>query len=322
MRPLSLLLVLGGVWAAGSGTAVPAGETAVPATPVAAAASATAGKPEPFATPEQAADALIGAAERFDVTALSRIFGRGQENVVLSGEAGRDRERAAAFAAQAHETHEISLSPLNPGRAFLLVGAQDWPFPVPIVKRGGQWSFDAPAGRLEMLNRRVGSNELDAIQICRGYVEAQYAYAYEKRQGYDVNQYAQHIISTPGTQDGLAWRNPDGSWGGPVGEPIARAIAQGYSSKSEPYHGYFFKVLKGQGAAAPHGASDFVVEGAMIGGFALVAAPAKYGETGVKTFIVSQDAVVYEKDLGPTTLEQFRKMKLFNPDKSWAPVTE
>jgi len=321
MRPLSLLLVLGGVWAALSGTAAPAGETGVPAAPAAAAAS-TGGKPERFATPEQAADALIEAAERFDVAALTRIFGRGQENVVLSGEAGRDRERAAAFAAQAHEKREISLSPLNPGRAFLLVGAQDWPFPVPIVKRGGQWSFDAPAGRLEMLNRRVGSNELDAIQICRGYVEAQYAYAYEKRQGYDVNQYAQHIISTPGTQDGLAWRNPDGSWGGPVGEPIARAIAQGYSSKSEPYHGYFFKVLKGQGAAAPHGASDFVVEGAMIGGFALVAAPAKYGETGVKTFIVSQDAVVYEKDLGPTTLEQFRKMKLFNPDKSWAPVTE
>ena len=322
MRPLSLLLVLGGVWAAGSGTAVPAGETAVPATPAAAAASATAGKPERFATPEQAADALIGAAERFDVTALSRIFGRGQENVVLSGEAGRDRERAAAFAAQAHEKHEISLSPLNPGRAFLLVGAQDWPFPVPIVKRGGQWSFDAPAGRVEMLNRRVGSNELDAIQICRGYVEAQYAYAYEKRQGFDVNQYAQHIISTPGTQDGLAWRNPDGSWGGPVGEPIARAIAQGYTSKSEPYHGYFFKVLKGQGAAAPHGAINFVVEGVMIGGFALAAAPAKYGQTGVKTFIVSHDGVVYEKDLGPTTLEQFKKMKLFNPDKSWTPVTE
>jgi len=322
MRPLSLLLVLAGVWAAGSGTPVPAGETAVPATPAAAAASATAGKPERFATPEQAADALIEAAERFDVAALSRIFGRGQQNVVLSGEAGRDRERAAAFAAQAHEKHEISLSPLNPGRAFLLVGAQDWPFPVPIVKRGGQWSFDASAGRVEMLNRRIGSNELDAIQICRGYVEAQYAYAYEKRQGYDVNQYAQRIISTPGTQDGLAWRNPDGSWGGPVGEPIARAIAQGYSSKSEPYHGYFFKVLKGQGAAAPHGASDFVVEGVMIGGFALVAAPAKYGETGVKTFIVSQDAVVYEKDFGPTTLEQFKKMKLFNPDKSWTPVTE
>lgn len=323
MRPLWLLLPLVGVWAATTGIAVPAGEAATAAAPAASAASApAAGKAERFATPEQAADALIEAAERFDVAAITRIFGRGQENVVLSGEAGRDRERAAAFAAQAHEKREISLSPLNPGRAFLLVGTEDWPFPVPIVKGGGQWSFDAPAGRVEMLNRRIGSNELDAIQICRGYVEAQYAYAYEKRQGYDVNQYAQHIISSPGTQDGLAWRNPDGSWGGPVGEPIAQAIAQGYTSKSEPYHGYFFKVLKGQGAAAPHGAIDFVVKGVMIGGFALVAAPAKYGETGVKTFIVSQDAIVYEKDLGPTTLEQFRKMKLFNPDKSWAPVTE
>jgi Protein of unknown function (DUF2950) len=319
MKPLGLLLLLGAVWTAATGIAGPAAEAV---TPAAAPPGAAAGKPERFATPEQAADALIEAAERFDVPAIARIFGRGQESVVFSGEAGRDRERAAAFAAQAHEKREISLSPLNPGRAFLLVGADDWPFPVPIVKRGGLWSFDAPAGRVEMLNRRIGSNELDAIQICRGYVEAQYAYAYEKRQGYDVNQYAQRIISTPGTQDGLAWRNPDGSWGGPVGEPIARAIAQGYSSKSEPYHGYFFKVLKGQGAAAPHGASDFVVKGVMIGGFALVAAPAKYGETGVKTFIVSQDAVVYEKDLGPTTLEQFRKMKLFNPDKSWAPVTD
>ena len=319
--PLARLLLLAGVWVA-AGTLVAAAETATPAAPAASAASAGTGKPERFATPEQAADALIDAAERFDVAAIGRIFGRGQENVVLTGEAGRDRERAAAFAAQAHDKREISTSPLNPGRAFLLVGKEDWPFPVPLVKRGSQWSFDAPAGRAEMLNRRIGSNELDAMQICRGYVAAQYTYAYEKRQGYDVNQYAQRIISTPGTQDGLAWRNPDGSWDGPVGEPIARAIAQGYTSKSEPYHGYFFKVLKGQGAAAPHGAMDFVVEGVMIGGFALAAAPAKYGQTGVKTFIVSHDGVVYEKDLGPTTLEQFRKMKLFNPDKSWAPVTE
>jgi len=319
--PLARLLLLAGVWVA-AGTLVAAAETATPAAPAASAASAGTGKPERFATPEQAADALIDAAERFDVAAIGRIFGRGQENVVLTGETGRDRERAAAFAAQAHDKREISTSPLNPGRAFLLVGKEDWPFPVPLVKRGSQWSFDAPAGRAEMLNRRIGSNELDAMQICRGYVDAQYTYAYEKRQGYDVNQYAQRIISTPGTQDGLAWRNPDGSWDGPVGEPIARAIAQGYTSKSEPYHGYFFKVLKGQGAAAPHGAMDFVVEGVMIGGFALAAAPAKYGQTGVKTFIVSHDGVVYEKDLGPTTLEQFRKMKLFNPDKSWAPVTE
>jgi len=308
-RPLALALALSGVWAAGFAAAAPA----APAAP---------GKPEGFATPELAADAIVDAAARFDVAAITRILGRGQEDVVFSGETARDRERAAAFAAQAHEKQQISVSPLSPGRAFLLVGKEDWPFPLPIVKRGDKWSFDAAAGRIEMLNRRIGSNELDAIEICRGYVEAQYAYAYEKRQGYDVNQYAQHIISTPGTQDGLAWKDPDGSWEGPIGEPIAQAIARGYTSKTEPYHGYFFKVLKGQGTAAPQGARDFIVKGVMIGGFALVAAPAKYAQTGVKTFIVSQDGVVYQKDLGPTTLEQFRKMKLFNPDKSWAPVAE
>jgi Protein of unknown function (DUF2950) len=320
-RALVRPLLLG--WAAAVSSALAAAQGTPPAASAPAAATAPASaKPEGFATPELAADAIVDAAARFDVAAITRILGRGQQDVVLSGESARDRERAAAFAAQAHEKHEISLNPLNPGRAFLLVGEHDWPFPVPIVKRDGKWSFDAAAGRVEMLNRRIGSNELDAIEICRGYVEAQYAYAYEKRQGYDVNQYAQHIVSTPGTQDGLAWRDPEGSWGGPIGEPIAQAIAQGYTSKSEPYHGYFFKVLKGQGPAAPHGAVDFVVKGVMIGGFALVAAPAKYAQTGVKTFIVSQDGVVYQKDLGPTTLEQFRKMKLFNPDKSWAPVAE
>ena len=136
-----------------------------------------------------------------------------------------------------------------------------------------------------------------------------------------VTQYAQRIISTPGTQDGLAWQNPDGTWGGPVGEKIAQAIAQGYTDRAEPYHGYFFKVLKGQGPAAPLGQLDYVVNGAMIGGFALVAAPAKYGVTGIKTFIVSQDGVVYEKDLGPSTLDTFSKMERFNPDRSWTPVT-
>jgi hypothetical protein len=143
-----------------------------------------------------------------------------------------------------------------------------------------------------------------------------------KREGYDVNQYAQRIISTPGTQDGLAWQNPDGTWDGPIGEQIAHAIAQGYTNRAEPYHGYFFKPLKGQGPAAPLGTMDFVVNGVMIGGFALVAAPAEYGVTGVKTFIVSHDGVVYEKDFGPATLVEFRKMERFNPDRSWSPVTE
>jgi hypothetical protein len=144
----------------------------------------------------------------------------------------------------------------------------------------------------------------------------------QKREGYAVNQYAQRIISTPGKQDGLTWRNADGTIGGPIGEKIADAIAQGYTSKEEPYHGYFFKVLKGQGPAAPLGELDYVIEGVMIGGFALVAAPAEYRVTGVKTFIVSNDGVVYEKDFGPSTLDEFKKMERFNPDKTWTPVEE
>jgi len=212
------------------------------------------------------------------------------------------------------------VDPGNGARAFLLVGNEDWPFPVPLVKRGEKWFFDSKAGRQELLYRRIGANELDAIEICRGYVEAQDDYAFRQRALYDVNQYAQHIISTPGKEDGLAWQNADGTWGGPIGENIARAIEQGYTSSSQPYHGYFFKILKGQGPAAPLGEMNFVVKGLMIGGFALVAAPAEYDITGVRTFIVSQDGVVYEKDFAPRSLDEFKKMERFNPDKSWTPV--
>ena len=273
-----------------------------------------------FDTPQQAADALVDAAEKFDLQTLEEIFGPDGDDLVLTGEYPQDRQRAFDFAAQARAKKHVSVDPKSASRAFLLVGDEDWPFPVPIVKQGGKWSFDANAGRQELLYRRVGSNELDAIAICRNYVEAQYEYAFQKRAGYDVHQYAQRIISTPGKQDGLAWRNPDGNWGGPIGEEIARAIEQGYSTKAEPYHGYFFKILKGQGPAAPLGEMDFVVKGIMIGGFALVAAPAEYGVSGVKSFIVSQDGVVYEKDLGPVSLDEFIKMERFNPDGSWKPV--
>jgi hypothetical protein len=275
-----------------------------------------------FDTPQQAADALVVAAEQFDEGALEEIFGPGGEDIVFSGEYPQDRQRASDFAAEAREKKTVSVDPNKGNRAFLLVGNEDWPFPVPIVKRGEKWAFDAKAGRQELLYRRIGSNELDAIDICRGYVEAQDEYAFRKREGYDVNQYAQRIISTPGKQDGLAWENPDGSWGGPIGEKIAHAIEEGYSASVEPYHGYFFKILKGQGPAAPLGEMDFVVKGLMIGGFALVAAPAEYAVTGVKSFIVSQDGVVYEKDFGLTTLNEFMKMERFNPDRSWKPVLE
>src|SRR5215472_555322 len=241
--------------------------------------------PEAFATPQQAADALIAAAQKFDAPGLKRILGPDGEDIVVTGEPARDRERAEAFAAEAREKKTVSVEPENASRAFLVIGKEDWPFPVPMVKKGNEWFFDAKAGRQEILYRRIGRDELDAIQICRGYVEAQHEYALEKREGYDVHQYAQRIISTPGKQDGLAWRNPDGTWGGPIGENIAEVIEKGYTSKAEPYHGYFFKVLKGQGPAAPLGEMDYVVQGVMIGGFALVATPAEYGETGVKTFI-------------------------------------
>ncbi len=175
---------------------------------------------------------------------------------------------------------------------------------------------------LDTLCRRIGANELDAINICDGFVEAQEEYALRPHEGYSVAQYAQRVISSPGKQDGLAWQNPDGTWAGPVGETIAQAIAQGYSSKEEPYHGYFFKVLKGQGPAAPLGQLDYVINGAMIGGYALVAAPAEYRVTGVKTFIVSNDGVVYERDFGDSTVEEFKKIERFNPDSSWQPVQE
>jgi Protein of unknown function (DUF2950) len=295
-------------------------ESAAKAVPDATVASST--EARAFDTPQAAADALVNAAENFDLGALTQIFGPGGDDIVLSGEVAQDRKHAADFAAQAGEKKSVSVDPKSGNRAFLLVGDQDWPFPVPLVKRGDKWFFDSKAGRQELLYRRIGANELDAIEICHGYVEAQDEYAFRQRTLYDVNQYAQRIVSTAGKQDGLAWQNADGTWGGPIGENIARAIEQGYTSSSQPYHGYFFKILKGQGPAAPLGEMNFVVKGIMIGGFALVAAPAEYDVTGVRTFIVSHDGVVYEKDFGPSTLDEFKKMGRFNPDKSWIPVLE
>jgi len=275
-----------------------------------------------FDTPRLAADALIAAAADYDVAALKEILGPAGVDLVVTEDPVQDRNQGAAFAAQAREKSEIVLDAKNPNRATLVIGNEDWPSPIPIVRKNGKWSFDAKAGRKEILHRRIGRNELDAIGLCHSFVEAQHEYAFQKRDGSGVNQYAQRMISTPGKQDGLAWRNPDGTWGGPLGEEIAGVIAEGYSDRLKPYHGYYFKVLRGQGPAAPLGQMDFVVNGVMIGGFALVAAPADYRVTGVKTFIVSHGGVVYEKDLGKNTLETFRAMERFNPDKSWTPVKE
>ncbi len=287
-----------------------------------AAKAATPAGQRTFDTPRAAADAIIAAAADYDVPALKAILGPSGVDLVVTEDAVQDRNQGAAFAARAREKSEIVIDPKKPDRATLVVGNEDWPSPIPIVRKDGRWSFDARAGRTEILNRRIGGNELDAIGICRGFVDAQREYAFQKRDGSAVNQYAQRIVSTPGKQDGLVWRNADGTWGGPLGEEIAGVIAEGYSDRARPYHGYYFKVLKGQGPAAPLGQMDFVVNGAMIGGFALVAAPADYRVTGVKTFMVSHAGVVYEQDLGPKSVERFQAMERFNPDKAWTPVVD
>jgi hypothetical protein len=275
-----------------------------------------------FDTPKQAADALIQVATNFDVAAAKEILGPDSDDIIASEDPVQDKNRAIAFAEKAKEKTSIEMDKKDPNRAILVVGNDDFPLPIPIVKRKGKWSFDTKVGREEILNRRIGANELNAIAICRGFVEAQKEYATEKHDDSKVNQYAQRIISTSGKHDGLAWQNPDGTWGGPVGEEAAKALEEGYSTgQGKPYHGYYFKVLKGQGPAAPLGQMDFVVKDAMIGGFALAAAPAQYRVTGVQTLIVSHDGVVYEKDLGPDTLKIFQSMDRYNPDKTWK-VTE
>jgi len=275
-----------------------------------------------FATPAQAADALIQAAESYDLSSLKEILGPESEKFLSSEDPIQDKNNAAEFAAKARQKNEVTVDTKNPKRAVLLVGEDGWPLPIPLVLRGGKWLFDTKAGQQEILLRRIGANELDAIQICRGYVDAQHEYAMEKHDDAKVNQYAQRVISAPGKQDGLVWRNADGSLGGPVAEGIAKALEQGYTNKSQPYHGYYFKILKGQGPAAPLGQMDFVVEGAMIGGFAMAAAPAEYRVTGVQTFLVSQSGIVYQKDLGPDTLKLFSNLVLYNPDKTWRPTND
>jgi hypothetical protein len=295
------------------------------ALPPAKDAAATAPpKQKEFDTPEQAAEGLIQAAAAFEVPALKEILGPQSEDIISSEDPVMDKERTLAFAAKAKEKQAIEVDPKNPNLAILSVGEDAFPLPIPIVKKKDKWLFDTQAGAKEILQRRIGANELDAITICRGFVEAQQEYALEKHDDSIVNQYAQRIISTPGRQDGLAWQNKDGTWEGPVGEAIAKALEQGYAKKDkpQPYHGYYFKVLKGQGPAAPLGQMDFVIKEAMIGGFALAAAPAQYQVTGVKTFIVSHSGIVYEQDLGSNTLDLFQKMERFNPDKSWQPTED
>jgi hypothetical protein len=274
-----------------------------------------------FDTPKAAADALVAAAAANDVAALTDILGPDGQDLVNTKDPVADKENDARFVAEAGKAMSFDTS--KPNQAILLVGPAHWPLPVPIVERGGKWYFDAKAGHDEIVYRRIGANELDVIEICRGYVEAQREYASTIHDDSGINQYAQRLISTPGKQDGLFWRNADGTPDGPISEVVAKAIAEGYSPEHpSAYHGYHFKILKGQGPAAPLGRVDYVLGDVMIGGFALAAAPAEYWVTGVQTFIVSNDGIVYQKDLGAESHEIVKKMELYNPDKTWHRVDE
>jgi hypothetical protein len=272
-----------------------------------------------FATPEEAGEALRVAAEHNDTAAMLKVLGPGSKDIVESGDPAEDKSGRAQFAERAHARMRVEVEPGNPDRAVVIVGENDWPLPVPLYRKDGRWSFDAARGRTEILARRVGRNEIGAIEVCRGYVEAQMAYASHDRTGEGMLQYAQKIVSSPGKKDGLYWAGEsDGLVPKAFADAAAALLAEG--KKPAPYHGYYFHILKAQGPDAEGGAKDYVVKGKMMGGFAMVAYPAEYGVSGVKTFLVSHRGLVYEKDLGSATGTLARQMARFNPDKSWKVV--
>ena len=295
--------------------APPASSAAAPQASPRAAASA-------FDSPKAAADALVQAASSDDVAALDEIFGPSGQKIVTSADPVKDKNDREKFAELAKQKLEIEVDKKNPHRATLVVGPDDWPFPIALVETKGKWQFATREGLREVLYRRIGQDEIDAMEVCRGYVEAQVEYASEIRDESGIRHYAERILSTPGKKDGLAWMGADGKPEGPIAEGVARAIAEGYTSGTEPYHGYYFKVLTAQGPAAPHGSLDYIIQGNMIGGFALVAWPAEHRVTGVKTFLINHDGILFEKDLGPDTARLASQMKAYNPDKTWKRVPD
>lgn len=267
-----------------------------------------------FDSPEAAASAVIDAAGKHDQAQLTAIFGPGAKGILTSGNAAQDNAEQSRFADLARDQHRIQISPMNPNRAILAIGDQDWPFPVPLVRKDGKWSFDASQTPAEMRARHIGTDELDAIDICRGYVAAQMKYASEDRDQDGMLEYAPHLLSSPGKHDGLYW---DGG-GALIPEGLARAAWEGaQKGKAKAYHGYYFRILDGQGPEASGGAHNYLVKTKLIGGFGLVAWPAQYGVTGIHTFIVNQDGVIYQKDIEPVAAKPFVPISRFNPDHSW-----
>ena len=278
-----------------------------------------------YASPEEAVKALIDAVKSNNNEELLAIFGPGSEDIVFSGDEVDDKTDREAFLTACAEMNKLEKQ--TPSLTFLHVGARDWTLPIPIVKKDERWIFDTEAGREEILNRRIGRNELNVIEVLRAYVDAQREYASKDRNGDGSLEFAQKLVSANGKHDGLYWEAKEGEEMSPFGPLAAKAAMEGYnvkpqSDESSPYHGYFYKILKGQGKSAPGGRYDYVVNGKMILGFALVAYPSKYGSSGIMTFIVNQEGVVYEKDLGKNTANIAQSMKWYDPDGSWKKVKE
>lgn len=277
---------------------------------------------ESFKSAEAASEALVKAARDGDRKAILTVLGQNAADIVSSGDPVADAETLKRFLAAYDEKHELKAE--GDDNAIMIIGHEDFPLPIPLVRRDGKWTFDAASGRREILYRRVGRNELDAIQTCLAYVDAQQEYADKDRTGAGKGVYAQRIVSTSGKKDGLYWPDAQGGDESPFGELAAEASAQGYrvGGGRIPFHGYYYKILKQQGADAVGGAMNYVVNGKMIGGFALVAYPATYRNSGVMTFIVNHAGLVYQKDLGPRSAEIAEKMTDFDPDQTWKAVAD
>jgi len=278
-----------------------------------------------YPTPLAAADALLLAGSQKDTSALLEVLGPGSKEVASSGDETMDRSNRETFILAAKD--KTTLYSMSPGTVFLMVGDDDWPFPIPLVKGEKGWFWDTAAGKEEVLSRRIGRDELSAIDLCRTFVQAQREYALANPDTKGVGAYAQRFLSTEGRRDGLYWPAKDGEPASPMGPLVAKASQDGYAAASEssgprPFYGYYFKILRSQGKDAPGGAKDYVKDGRMTGGFAMVAWPAQYGNSGVMTFLVNQTGIVFEKDLGPKTADIAKAMEQFNPDLTWKPSKE
>jgi hypothetical protein len=274
-----------------------------------------------FSTPEDAAVALVDAAKAANEHGLRALFGPEGDPVLHSGDPVMDQMSRDVFLVAYAE--QASLMTVSAAREVLYVGFEYWPFPVPLVKDDKGWRFDTAAGTQEILFRRIGRNELTTIGVCQAYVDAQQEYAADAHDGVAAGAYAQKIASTPGKHDGLYWKSEDSEQLSPMGEFAADAAAEGYgppAGQGTPFHGYYFRILTGADKSAAGGASSYIVNGAMRGGFALIARPAVYDNSGVMTFIVNQDGVVYQKDLGPQTPKIAAVINRFNPDLGWQKV--